>query len=61
VHITPDQKFLYASNYDSQPYSGIAIFRRDSKTGVLTQLSGKEGRITSSGLTNQSKTTMKPA
>ncbi len=57
VHITPDQKFLYASNYDSQPYSGIAIFSRDAKTGALTQLSGKEGCITSSGFTEQSKAT----
>ncbi len=57
MHLSPDQKFLYASNYDSQPYSGIAIFRRDQKTGVLTQLGGKEGCITSSGDTAQSKTT----
>jgi WD40 repeat protein len=57
VHLSPDQKFLYASNYDGQPYSGIAIFKRDPKTGKLTQLSGKEGCITSSGDTEQSKTT----
>ncbi|HET7014994.1 MAG TPA: hypothetical protein VFI65_13850 [Streptosporangiaceae bacterium] len=57
LQITPDQKYVYASNYDSQPDSGIAIFRRDSKTGALTQLGGKEGCITSSGLTKQSGTT----
>src|SRR5712691_3045144 len=57
VHLSPDQKFLYASNYDGPPYSGIAVFRRDLKTGALTQLSGKEGCITSSGDTEQSKTT----
>jgi hypothetical protein len=57
VHLSPDQKFLYASNYDGQPYSGIAIFRRDSKTGVLTQLGGKEGCITAGGVTEQSKIT----
>lgn len=57
VHITPDQKFLYASNYDSKPYSGIAIFKRNSKTGALTQLSGKEGCITSGGRTKQSTAT----
>ncbi len=57
VHLSPDQNFLYASNYDGPPYSGIAIFRRNLKTGVLTQLSGKEGCITASGDTEQSKTT----
>ena len=56
VHITPDQKFLYASNYDGQPYSGIAIFRRNSKTGALRQLSGKEGCISTERTTKQSKT-----
>jgi hypothetical protein len=57
VHLSPDQKFLYASNYDSQPYSGIAIFRRNRETGALTQLGGKEGCITSGGDTEQSKAT----
>lgn len=57
VHITPDQKYLYASNYDAKPYSGIAIFRRDPKTGALTQLNGTEGCITYSGFTKQRKTT----
>jgi hypothetical protein len=57
VHLSPDQKFLYASNYDGQPYSGIAIFKRDPKTGALTQLSGKEGCITTGGVTKESPTT----
>ncbi len=55
VHSSPDQKFLYASNYDSQPYSGIAIFSRNEKTGALTQLKGKEGCITSSGDTEEAR------
>jgi DNA-binding beta-propeller fold protein YncE len=54
VHITPDQKYLYASNYDSQPYSGIAIFRRNLNTGALRQLAGREGCITDNGMTPQS-------
>ena len=56
VHITPDQKFLYASTYDQPPHSGIAIFRRNLKTGAITQLAGKEGCITDDGTTNQSGT-----
>ena len=55
--LEPGPEFLYASNYDSQPYSGIAIFSRNEKTGALTQLKGKEGCITSSGDTEESKTT----
>lgn len=54
VHITPDQKYLYASVYDSQPHSGVAIFRRNLKTGAITQLAGKEGCITDDGTTGQS-------
>lgn len=57
VHITPDQKFLYASNYDSQPHSGIAIFARNAKTGALRQLGGVEGCLTTNGTTRQSGTT----
>ncbi len=56
VHITPDQKYLYASNYDSAPQSGIAIFRRDAKTGALQQLNGPNGCITTNGTTAQSGT-----
>jgi WD40-like Beta Propeller Repeat len=54
VHITPDQKYLYASNYQSQPRSGIAIFRRNPVTGALVQLAGKDGCITDNGTTNES-------
>jgi WD40-like Beta Propeller Repeat len=54
VHITPDQKYLYASVYDEQPHSGIAIFRRNPRTGALRQLRGKEGCVTDNGTTAQS-------
>jgi hypothetical protein len=57
VHITPDQKYLYASNYDGPPVGGIAIFRRNAKTGALSQLGGKEGCITANGTTFQSGAT----
>lgn len=57
VRITPDQKFLYASNYDGKPHSGIAIFARNAKTGALRQLGGVEGCITTDGTTIQSGTT----
>jgi WD40-like Beta Propeller Repeat/LVIVD repeat len=54
LHITPDQKYLYASNYDSPPHSGIAVFRRSPATGALVQLAGKEGCVTDNGRTLQS-------
>ena len=54
VHITPDQKYLYASVYDGQPHSGIAIFRRDSRNGTLHQLKGQDGCVTDNGTTGQS-------
>ena len=54
VHITPDQKFLYASNYDSPPNSGIAIFKRSARSGRLHQLKRKNGCITDDGTTEQS-------
>ncbi|MGH2974552.1 MAG: lactonase family protein [Solirubrobacterales bacterium] len=54
VHITPDQKFLYASNYDSPPNSGIAIFKRGARSGRLHQLKGNNGCITDDGTTEQS-------
>jgi len=56
VHITPDQKYLYASNYDSPPHSGIAIFKRSARTGRLHQLKGKNGCLTDDGTTAQSGT-----
>jgi hypothetical protein len=56
VHITPDQKFLYASNYDSPPHSGIAVFKRSGRTGQLHQLKGKDGCLTDDGTTEQSGT-----
>ena len=54
VHITPDQKFLYASNYDGSPHSGIAIFKRSARSGRLHQLKGKNGCLTDDGTTAQS-------
>jgi hypothetical protein len=51
LHLSPDQKFLYASDYDSPPDSGIAIFARSSKSGMLHQLSGRNGCLTDNGTT----------
>ncbi|MGH2965011.1 MAG: hypothetical protein ACRDMH_06485 [Solirubrobacterales bacterium] len=56
VHITPDQKYLYASNYDEPPHSGIAIFKRSERSGRLHQLKGKNGCVTDDGTTEQSGT-----
>ncbi len=56
VHLTPDQKYLYASNYDSNPHGGIAIFARSRRTGKLHQLRGKNGCLTADGTTEQSGT-----
>jgi len=56
VHITPDQKYLYASNYDSPPHSGIVVFKRGAQSGELHQLAGKNGCITDDGTTEQSGT-----
>jgi hypothetical protein len=56
LHITPDQKYLYASNYDVPPHSGIAIFTRNAKSGALRQLSGSNGCVTDDGTTVQSVT-----
>ena len=56
LQLTPDQKFLYASNYDSPPHSGIAIFKRSAKTGEIHQLRGRDGCITDDGTTTQSGT-----
>jgi hypothetical protein len=58
VHLTPDQKYLYASVYDGQPHSGIAIFGRDSTNGTLRQLRGKDGCVTDNGTTAQSGTSV---
>jgi hypothetical protein len=54
LHLTPDQKYLYASTYDAPPHSGIAIFRRDVRTGRLHQLPGANGCLTNDGTTRQS-------
>lgn len=57
IHITPDQKYLYASNYDNSPNGGIAIFARSAKNGTLRQPSGSNGCITIDGTTTQSGST----
>jgi hypothetical protein len=49
LHITPDQKFLYASDFGTYPHSGVAIFRRDPQSGKLRQLKGKNGCISGNG------------
>ncbi|MFN8160865.1 MAG: hypothetical protein U0R52_07470 [Solirubrobacterales bacterium] len=54
VHLTPDQRFLYVSNYDNSPNGGIAVFARSRRTGALRQLKGKDGCITGDGTTLQS-------
>ena len=56
VHITPDQKFLYASDYGDYPHSGIAIFRRNVKNGELHQLKGQNGCISGNGTSFSSGT-----
>ncbi|MBJ7328626.1 MAG: beta-propeller fold lactonase family protein [Solirubrobacteraceae bacterium] len=43
VTLSPDGRFAYASSNDTW---GIVAFRRDPKTGVLTQLKGKAGCTT---------------
>jgi hypothetical protein len=49
VALTPDQHFLYASNYDGPPQGGIAIFRRSKDHGTLHQPKGKDGCVTQDG------------
>src|SRR5581483_11520453 len=56
LHITPDQKFLYASDYGSAPTSGIAVFARSAQSGTLRQLKGMNGCITGNGTTKPSST-----
>jgi 6-phosphogluconolactonase (cycloisomerase 2 family) len=51
LHFSPDHKYLYASDYDSPPHSGIAIFKLDSKNGTLHQLKGKNGCLSDDGTT----------
>ncbi len=53
VHLTPDQKYLYASNYNSPPHSGIAIFKRGARSGRLHQLKGENGCVTDDGTTER--------
>lgn len=57
LHITPDQKFLYASDYGNFPHSGVAIFRRDGQSGKLSQLKGKNGCISGNGTSFSSGST----
>jgi hypothetical protein len=57
VHISPDQKYLYATNYNSPPTGGIAVFRRSRRHGALHQLKGKDGCVTQDGTTDKTGTT----
>jgi hypothetical protein len=52
VQLSPDQRFLYASNYNGAPTGGIAILRRNLRNGTLHQLKGKNGCITQDGTTD---------
>ena len=56
VHLSPDQRFLYVSNYNSAPTAGIAVFRRNKRNGTLHQLSGKDGCVTQDGTTETTGT-----
>lgn len=53
LHLTPDQKYLYASSYNSPPHSGIAVFKRGTRSGRLHQLRKKNGCITDDGTTER--------
>jgi hypothetical protein len=50
--MSPDGKFLYVGTY-SQSHSGMSVFRRNSSTGTLTQLSGTAGCLSDDGLSEQ--------
>jgi hypothetical protein len=56
VHISPDQRYLYATNYNSAPTGGIAVLRRNLRNGTLHQLKGKNGCITQDGTTDTTGT-----
>lgn len=56
VHLSPDQRFLYAANYNGAPTGGIAILRRNLRNGTLHQLKGKNGCITQDGTTDTTGT-----
>jgi hypothetical protein len=56
VQLTPDQRYLYASNYNSEPTGGVAVFKRNSRNGTLHQLKGKNGCITQDGTTDTTGT-----
>jgi hypothetical protein len=56
LHLTPDQKFLYASDYGDPPKTGIAVFARGAHSGTLHQLKGMNGCITGNGTTMRSGT-----
>jgi 6-phosphogluconolactonase (cycloisomerase 2 family) len=45
VTLSPDERFAYVANI----HDGLAIFRRDPKTGRLTQLPGAQGCISETG------------
>ncbi len=57
LKFTPDHKYLYASDYNGAPHSGIAIFKVNPKNGMLHQLKGVNGCISTDGTTAASGTT----
>lgn len=47
--LTKDGKFAYVTSVDGLDAGAVAIFARDKKTGVLTQLAGLDGCLSSDG------------
>jgi DNA-binding beta-propeller fold protein YncE len=47
--LSKDGKFAYVASVDGLDAGAVAIFARDKKTGVLTQLAGLDGCISSDG------------
>jgi hypothetical protein len=51
VQLTPDERYLYAVNFNGDPHGGVAVFKRDPRSGALRQLKSKNGCITLDGTT----------
>jgi 6-phosphogluconolactonase (cycloisomerase 2 family) len=45
IVISPDDRFVYAVNQNQSAETGVAVFRRNRTTGVLTQLGGSAGCV----------------
>ena len=53
--VSPDGRNVYVGSYPNSGAglgAGFAIFKRNTKTGALTQLSGKPGCLTTDGSSN---------